>query len=392
MKLTVADIYHSPELSTMTLIAGKEGLSREVGACGILDYEFDPMVSDKYSEFNYRQKNFMTLTSFLYARENEFLIMDAVKKLIARGGSGLIIKNVFNLTIHENVIKYANYMNFPIFIMRDKSIFFEDIILLIAKKAEHCRSLNYCSTKADDILSLREDPSKVEHIAREINISFKDDLLAVYLLGTKPLTEEKYMNIEEAFTAPQFLSASDSIFLYKNGIVLLFTADMLSKESIKQIPSACARKLGKEKKNFHIGVSRCHHVIGELGYALNEAIEAAKLCDAAGSELLLYEDLGVYKILMPYAKDAVMQNYSREYVEKLHNFDAEHSGSLLKTATVYVRMDGDVNKTAAMLNQHPNTIRNRLNKINDILHINIFSHFGYEQLSIAVKINLCAKE
>lgn len=392
MKLTVADIYNSPELSSMTLIAGKAGLSREVGACGILDYEFDPVVNDKYSEFNYRQRNFMTLTSFLYAKENEFLIMDAVKKLIARGGSGLIIKNVFNLTIHENVIKYADYMNFPIFIMRDKSVFFEDIILLIARKAERCKSLNYCETKADTILSVKEDAAAVEQAAREINISFKDDLFAIYLHCTKPLTEEKYLQIEDNFLAPQFLSANDSVFLYKNGIVLLFTADMFSRDAVSQIPSACIRKLGKEQKHFRMGVSRWHHVLSELGNALSEAMQASKLCGTIGVESLCYDDLGVYKILMPYAKDEVMQAYSRESLEQLRNFDAEHGGTLLETATVYVQKDGNINLTADALKQHPNTIRNRMNKISDLLGVNIFSHPGYEQLSLAIKIHLCVQK
>jgi hypothetical protein len=52
MKLYVQDIYNFPELSKMTLIAGEGGLKKEVKHCGILDYEYDQDVANKYSDYN----------------------------------------------------------------------------------------------------------------------------------------------------------------------------------------------------------------------------------------------------------------------------------------------------------------------------------------------------
>ena len=144
MKLYVQDIYNFPELNKLTLIAGKGGLKKEVRQCGLLDYEYDKDVASKYSDYNYRTNgNFFTLTTFLYAKDNPDLIYEAVKKLIAMSGSGLIIKNIFKLPINQNVIRYAYYMEFPIFILNDSYPFFEDIILLINKKMEQYDSFYY---------------------------------------------------------------------------------------------------------------------------------------------------------------------------------------------------------------------------------------------------------
>lgn len=55
--------------------------------------------------------------------------MDAVKNLIAKKCSGLIVKNIFQLNISSNVIKYANLNNFPIFVLKDQDILFENLIV-----------------------------------------------------------------------------------------------------------------------------------------------------------------------------------------------------------------------------------------------------------------------
>ena len=119
MKLTINDVRNFPQLKKMTLIAGEGGLNREVTHCGILDYEYDKNLSHKYYEYNYQMSDFLTLTSFLYAKNDPNLIYDAVKKLISKNGSGLIIKNIYRLPISENVIRYADHNNFPIFILND---------------------------------------------------------------------------------------------------------------------------------------------------------------------------------------------------------------------------------------------------------------------------------
>lgn len=71
MKLTVQDIFNFPELSKLTLVAGRGGLKKEVAHCGILDYEYDKDVSNKYYDYNYQMDGgFLTLTTFLYAKND----------------------------------------------------------------------------------------------------------------------------------------------------------------------------------------------------------------------------------------------------------------------------------------------------------------------------------
>ena len=71
MKLTVRDISNFPELSKLTLIAGRGGLKKTITHCGILDYEYDKDVASKYYDYNYQvDGGFLTLSTFLYAKKN----------------------------------------------------------------------------------------------------------------------------------------------------------------------------------------------------------------------------------------------------------------------------------------------------------------------------------
>ena len=79
MKVTVEDICNFPEFTNLKLVAGKGGLNNTVDRCGILDYEFVDGVREKWSITNFRDENMIVVTSFLYAKDNEYLIMVGVK-------------------------------------------------------------------------------------------------------------------------------------------------------------------------------------------------------------------------------------------------------------------------------------------------------------------------
>ena len=91
----------------LRLLAGRDGLSRPVSICGMLDYELDPRLNKKFVYTNFKPYT-LTLSSLFFAKDNPFQIMDAVKYLVSQEASGLIIKNVFRLPIHESILRYAD--------------------------------------------------------------------------------------------------------------------------------------------------------------------------------------------------------------------------------------------------------------------------------------------
>lgn len=394
MKLTVRDVSNFPELSKLTLVAGRGGLGKVITHCGILDYEYDKDVANKYYDYNYQvDGGFLTLSTFLYAKKNPRLIYDAVKKLVSKNGSGLIIKNIFKLPISDSVIRYADYMDFPIFILNDSYPFFEDIILIINRAMEKYSSVYYMEQKINALLSVKEQDSEaLTRAVTEINPLIQDDILALYFsYNTSHLSSVTYLDIEHEMEIHGILDPESSVFLYKNGFMIILSSRHFATENPDEILQPYADFLnGPSLKNFTIGVSKVHHAKENLKYAIKECIYASDFPEEKGdSRYTTFGGLGTYQAILPFVSNSSMYTYCRSYIEPLESHDAETNSDLLNTALCFIKSGGDLEKAGQIMSQHKNTIRNRMNKAGQILGINPFSPGGYEKLALAVRIHIC---
>lgn len=389
MKVTVEDICNFPEFTNLKLVAGRGGLNNAVDRCGILDYEFVDGVREKWSITNFRDENMIVLTSFLYAKDNEYLIMDAVKKLASRKCSGIIIKNIFHLPLHENVLRYADIMNFPILIIEGSDIHFEDVIILISERVKHYESLYYRENKVDEILRNSSNQEACRQLAYDINPTFQTDMIAMFFEPLGDFSHEDYFEMERKVMDSGVLSASDSMFCYKNGFFIVHSREMFSTVDAEELSRPFLKMFGEDLKKFRVGVSSVHHLLWQIKNCFEESRYAAGLRTGKDAGYMLYENLGIYKVILPYCESEVMKEYSRQLVKPLEDYDLETKGNLLETAVNYVLNDGDLQKTAESMIQHKNTIRYRLKNISNILGMNVMETRNYEIFSFAIRIFIC---
>ncbi len=389
MKVTVEDICNFPEFSNLKVIAGKGGLNNPVERCGVLDYEFVEGVKNKWANTNFRVENMIVVTSFLYAKDNDYLILDAIKKLASRKCHGLIIKNIFNLPIRENVIRYADTMNFPIILIEGSDIYYEDLIILINERVKHYESLHYRESKVDEMFRNPSNNEALEKIAYEINPSFKSDIIAMYFESIDDFAPEKYHEMESKILRKGILTALDSMFYYKGGFFIVLSRDMFHTVDERVLTEAVLEAFGDSIDRFNVGISSVHHLLYQLKNCLEESRYAAKLKKISQKQIMLYEELGLYKVILPFCESDIMKDFAREYIKPLEDYDLETNGNLLETAIEYVLNDGDLQKTAESMIQHKNTIRYRLKNISNIIGFNIFETKHYETLSCAVRIYIC---
>lgn len=84
-----------------------------------------------------------------------------------------------------------------------------------------------------------------------------------------------------------------------------------------------------------------------------------------------------------------MRDFAISVLEPLRDFDAETNSSLSQTLEVFCEQGASVDAAAAVLGQHSNTVRYRLDKVAQITGLSYKVHPQAEQLSIACKIKLC---
>ncbi|UQZ88926.1 hypothetical protein C4J81_06830 [Deltaproteobacteria bacterium Smac51] len=388
MNTTVRDIAAMPEFKGMKLLAGASGLDNVVTRCGFLDYEYDSALREKYLHRGFDEGEFV-LSSFLYAKDNEFYIIDAIKRLHQRGCSGLAIRNIFKLNIRENVLRFADANRFPIFLLTDETFYFEDIVYIVVDRIKKAQSIDRQAGLVDQIL-FKINKSR-ESLAREINPSFHDEMAAIFFRPEEGvLSPEDFLSIMSRDELSSSLKRGDSAFYYRNGLMLIHSSDTWHKESVyKNIEKYIDIFSPAFPFKVRCGVSLIHNNLSELGAAVRESLygSALPVCDERGR--CFYHDIGVFRVFIASAASPGPCEFSDGYVRSIKAYDNENNTSLWATAKSFILNNGDIKETALELGQHVNTVRYRLDSISRLLEENVLSKSGYESLSAAIKIHFC---
>ena len=389
MAITILEAMKLSTLKDFELIAGYRGLDREIQRASILDYEYEKSLSDKPIQTYFEKEDFV-ISSLIYAKDDPSLILESVKGLISDGVSGLAVKNIYYDVLPEEVIKYANQMDFPIFIFDKKGSYYEDIVTEIYDKNKEKNSISYQEAKIGILLKEDMDKSSVKNMAKDFNISFKENMFSICLKPKKYIDENSLTNIINILNRD--LGASHVAYRYHGIIFIICTYEDSHKENKSTEFSRLVRlmiySLFLDLNDYYIGISNFHKYIDELNFALKESMYAMRTASIEGENIRYYYEIGVYKLLMPSYSEGYMINFYSDTIGKIKHYDQKYNSELLQTATVYVKLGGNIKNTAKSINLHENTVRYRINKIKEIFNTTNSEFEFYEELALGIKLHL----
>jgi DNA-binding PucR family transcriptional regulator len=137
----------------------------------------------------------------------------------------------------------------------------------------------------------------------------------------------------------------------------------------------------------HIGMSESRRGAAEGARGLREAADAARVAKAlvpAGGAFG-YADLGAYRYLVHLPVDAFPRDSHADAVLRLLQYDRRRKAQLVTTLEEYLRNRGSAATTARNLYIHPNTLRQRLDRIAKITGLELE---GEDLLSLELAIKL----
>jgi purine catabolism regulator len=105
-----------------------------------------------------------------------------------------------------------------------------------------------------------------------------------------------------------------------------------------------------------------------------------------GNSVWHYDDLGIYRILCEFDKETELVRYYEDTIAKLEEYDREHKAELVKTLTAYFNNDFSLQKAADELYVHYNTMRYRLERINEITGLDVLNSHDRLNLQVGLKI------
>lgn len=373
------------------LIAGAEGLEHTISGCGILDYELDRSLNGKYSYSNFSSDQ-LVLTSFLFARDDPFLVDEAIKHLISLNGCGLAIRNIYRLPIHDYILRYADTKKFPIFLIEDKKLFFEDIILQVDRCIRFAERGGLVEERLNCLLYESLDPAEAGRIVAQVFPAVNSSYYLAFFRNRRELSEQTRQQVLRCFDHPAAEGGTQAVLPYGNGFFFFRSRENLPDPGSDGSFTQSIAQVRELLPELCVGLSNVHHYAEEMEQALREAMSAAAIHAMRRGEsdldapFLPYRDIGIYRALLPVARDAALQNYSRMVLEPLIGFDAENRSALLDTVLDLVRCGGDLHLLSKRRGEHENTLRNRLDKVHTLTGLNYRKPAQYEELALAAQV------
>lgn len=396
MAYTISDV-QSAYAGSLRLLAGEGGLARPVHEVGILDYELLPDVKSRFQRVNFYEGQ-LVLSTFLYAKDNPFLITEAVKYLVSKGSSGLVIKNVFHLQIPDGAIRYANARNFPLFVTVGDGFLFDQVIVTVDHARKQAESMESVQREIDRLLQDRDDRTLTIGHARTLNPSLKNEHRALYVLpGTgsnaQPLSAERFETYRARLATTELASYTNLFAPYDDGLLLVVSGERMVGDGGAKAGDAIANLLRAEvldnEESSAVGLGDAHYELHELPDALTEALCAARFALHQGGGLVRFCDLGIYRMILPLLESAPLLSFAHATLEPIRVHDAETGSQLMGTLRAFCDNGQSFARTAEAMGQHENTVRRRLDRIAVITGLSYHDADQMEQLSLARKVELC---
>lgn len=387
--MTLEELLQYDYFKGLKLIAGENGLGNNLRGSGILDYELDKDVSGKYAHRNFLPGQ-LVISSLLFAKNNPFILNDIVKYLVEKKVSGLIIKNVFQIPIHDFIIRYADSKNFPILIADKKNIFFEEFVINVHEIIKASENNKIAESYITSLLYSPMDKQKRIDLANRLIPTNRNQYICSYFrfnsekkLGVFLDLVQKDMEYFEDF--PMYL------YRYGNGFFIIISQDNIDIKS--DIFNSFFINFHKKFPNSFTGLSKIHYLHEELNEALLEAAYAAAVMKIDGNypirsseKYVSFEDIGIYKILIPLTENGNFKKYESNILEKIFEYDAKNKSQLMNTLINLIKCKGNLKDLSKKLSQHENTLRYRLKIIKYITGLNYRILSDYEQLAIACRM------
>ncbi|WP_251552179.1 helix-turn-helix domain-containing protein [Neobacillus muris] len=161
-------------------------------------------------------------------------------------------------------------------------------------------------------------------------------------------------------------------------LILLISADQIQNLT-QELEHFSQLFVGKMNERYSIaGITPVYSGMCQdyqkIGKAYHETLTVLSIKNKFPDEtnhIYNYQKLGIYQFFDLLLKSRENTDYVNDSLKKLHDYDAQHNSSLVKTLEVYLDHDSNLNDTAKQLNVHANTLNYRLKRISEIGQVDL---------------------
>lgn len=232
----------------------------------------------------------------------------------------------------------------------------------------------------DDLISL-DEVRRTKAVERAPNFRFSESANYVIVdvnVSSKQATDESEKALKAAYLIEMICKDMGRAYMILNKSDRIYVLIMLKegegsttvKKYVKYIYDILKSKM--KKYQTQIGVGRIYKGLNQVHKSLQDAIKAL---EAAAyyieDEVVLFEEMGIYKILSNSAIKTELEIFYKDILEPLALYDKRKDTELVKTLEVYFECNGNLKKMSEHLYTHYNTVLYRLSRIQEIMKIDL---------------------
>lgn len=380
--LRVKEILEIPCMEESIVIAGERGLNNPVLCIDVLEVpDADQWVTPG---------TFLLTTAYAYKEDVSRL--ERLVRLQAEGGaSGMGIKlGRFIQEVPQEVLKTAEKMGFPIILLPPKLPYVPVIKKVMFLIFERERLLKGALNKQDVLRHMIEDNISLEEnidLLKQLNLSPLD--LCCFMLLEIPNNGGVHNVVIWELVEKIKVKWQDFFLVqFENMLGLLFVVqDETRFSAVKELAQNVALSFQSEPELRCVSISGLHTLEKGIKKAYREAFFTLKVVKKLMNQESGFVDFDSLRHLSfwythPDRKELVLT--SRLILDPILTYDKNNNGSLLQTLKVFLLMDRNQKRTAEALHLHRNSLRYRLNQIEEIFGSDIFSGFKLQKLFFAL--------
>ena len=156
------------------------------------------------------------------------------------------------------------------------------------------------------------------------------------------------------------------------------------KSTLKEIENTINRKK-TNKFEFCIGVGSSYTGLKNAHIGYEEATKSLFLKPFYKSSIILYEELGVFQLLLNLQKESMLESYIASHIGPLIEEDRKKKSDLLRTLQAFVESNGSKKLAAEQLHIVRQSLYYRLDKIKELLGEDFMSSQNRLALQLAIQ-------
>lgn len=216
-----------------------------------------------------------------------------------------------------------------------------------------------------------------------LNINLANPMVAVLMDYAEPNLENNYFweRSEDLIT----MTIRKHLYKHFNQVIIgnngsLFTllvsfqpnqiekVNSLVKEAVGNALAELAKQFGEDKFSIGIGGAYPQPELVEKSFKeAKTALSVAKKCKIRRGNVLLFEEIGIHRIIFMVQDTAKIREFCDDLLLELKKYDEKNSDVLLETLHEFLLCDCVVKETAKKMFVHPNTVTYRIKKIKQLL-------------------------